>query len=117
MANEQHDPFRGTAERLIARKEQEREMAKQNLEAMQRSIKGMYKQMLKDDEIKSAVSQEMIAGVRGETRVSQVLDKLLNKTGQAMNNERGLNSNSIENFGNMDNVPTGQEERYWERED
>lgn len=110
--NTQADPFRGAAERLLARKEAEMERARQSLEATQRSIKGLYRQMLKDDEIKSAVSQEMIAGVRGETRVSQVLEKLMGKS----NSHDGLNNRSIESFNNEDNCPTGTEERYWERD-
>jgi hypothetical protein len=116
MAEQQNDPFRGAAERLLARKEAEMDRAKQALEATQRGLKNLYKDLLNDQEVKQAVSQEMIAGVRGETRVSDVLNKLLNKTGNAMNNERGVQSGSIEQFNNFNNDPTGNEDRYWERD-
>lgn len=104
--------FKAQAARVIAKKEAEMDRLKDSLEATNRSLRRMYKEMLNDDDIKSSVSQEMIAGYKGQTQVSQVLEKLMGRQKTA----DGLNTDGIERFNNIDNCPTGQEDRYWERD-
>lgn len=112
MSDSSENAYKAQAERVIARKEAERERLRQSIEATQRGIKKMYRELLNDDDVKSSVSQEMIAGVKGQTQVSQVLEKLMGRQKTA----DGLNTDGIERFNNPDNAPTGMEDRYWERE-
>lgn len=107
------DPYKAATERLFARKEAEKEKALDKLKAMERGIKNLYRDLLQDEEVKSSVSQEMISGVKGESRVSQVLEKLMGRQKTA----DGINAGDIESFHNETNCPTGQDEdRYWERD-
>lgn len=97
---------------IIARKEREIERAKEAVEAMKSALHKMHKQMLRDEEIKSSVSQEMINGVRGNAPLAGILAKL---KGSRAN--EGVNSSDLEDFGNADNTPTGLDDRYWERDE
>lgn len=97
---------------IIARKEREIERAKEAAEAMKSALHKMHKQMLRDEEIKSSVSQEMINGVRGNAPLAGILAKL---KGSRAN--EGVNSSDLEDFGNADNTPTGLDDRYWERDE
>ena len=97
---------------VIARKEREIERARDAAEAMKAALHKMHKQMLRDEEVKSSVSQEMINGVRGNAPLSGILAKL---KGSKAN--EGVNSSDLEDFGNADNTPTGMDDRYWEREE
>lgn len=106
------DVYKAQAARVIAKKEAEMERLKESLQATNRSIKKMYRELLSDDDIRSSASQEMIAGLKGQTGVSQVLEKLMGRQKTA----DGLNTDGIERFNNAENIPTGQEDRYWERD-
>ena len=97
---------------VIARKEREIERAREAVEAMKNALHKMHKQMLRDEEVKSSVSQEMINGVRGNAPLQGILAKL---RGSKAN--EGINSSDLEDFGNADNTPTGLDDRYWEREE
>lgn len=105
------DIYKAQSTRVLARKEAELDRLRESLDATKRSLSRMYREMLNDEEIKSSVSQEMIAGVKGQTPVSQVLEKLMGRQKTA----DGLNTTGIERFNNADDVPTGQEDRYWDR--
>ena len=98
---------------VIARKEREIERARDAAEAMKSALHKMHKQMLRDEEVKSSVSQEMINGVKGNAPLSGILAKLRGKTSA----DQGINSSDLEDFGNADNTPTGLDDRYWEREE
>ena len=98
---------------VIARKEREIERARDAAEAMKSALHKMHKQMLRDEEVKSSVSQEMINGVKGNAPLSGILAKLRGKTSA----DQGINSSDLEDFGNADNTPTGLDDRYWERSD
>ena len=110
--NQSEDVYKVQAARVIAKKEAEMERLKETLQATQRGLKKMYKEMLGDDDVKSTVSQEMIAGYKGQTQVSQGLEKLMGRQKTA----DGLNTDGIERFNNPENTPTGQEDRYWDRD-
>lgn len=97
---------------VIARKEREIERAREAVEAMKNALHKMHKQMLRDEEVKSSVSQEMINGVRGNAPLAGILAKL---KGSRAN--EGVNSSDLEDFGNADNTPTGLDHRYWEDSD
>ena len=97
---------------IIARKEREIERTRETVEAMKNALHKMHKQMLRDEEIKSSVSQEMINGVKGNAPLSGILAKL-----KGTKANEGVNSRDLEEFGNADNTPTGLDDRYWERED
>ena len=97
---------------VIARKEREIERARDAAEAMKAALHKMHKQMLRDEEVKSSVSQEMINGVRGNAPLAGILAKL--KGGRA---SEGVNAPDLEDFGNADNTPTGLDDRYWERDE
>lgn len=97
---------------IIARKEREIERTRETVEAMKNALHKMHKQMLRDEEIKSSVSQEMINGVKGNAPLAGILAKL---KGSRAN--EGVNSPDVEDFGNAENTPTGLDDRYWERED
>ena len=99
---------------VIARKEREIERAREAVEAMKNALHKMHKQMLRDEEVKSSVSQEMINGVRGNAPLAGILAKL---KGSKTNAAEGMNSTDLEDFGNADNTPTGLDDRYWERSD
>ena len=99
---------------VIARKEREIERARDAAEAMKSALHKMHKQMLRDEEVKSSVSQEMINGVKGNAPLSGILAKL---KGVKTNASEGINSPDLEDFGNADNTPTGLDDRYWERSD
>ena len=98
---------------VIARKEREIERARDAADAMKAALHKMHKAMLKDEEIKSSVSQEMIGGVKGNNPLSGILAKLM---GIKTNAAEGINSADLEEFGNADNTPTGLDDRYWETE-
>jgi predicted CopG family antitoxin len=110
--NQPEDAYRAQAARVIARKEAEMARLQDSINATQRGIKKMYKELLNEEDVKSSVSQEMIAGMKGQTAVSSVLEKLMGRQKTA----DGLNTDGIERFNNIDNAPTGMEDRYWERE-
>jgi len=99
---------------VIARKEREIEKARDAMEAMRNELHRMHKNMLRDEEVKSSVSQEMINGVKGNAPLQGILAKL---KGVKTNASEGVNSPDLEDFGNADNTPTGLDDRYWEREE
>lgn len=99
---------------VIARKEREIEKARDSMEAMRSQLQKLHKAMLKDEEIKSSVSQEMINGVKGNAPLAGILAKL---KGVKTNANEGINSADLEDFGNADNTPTGLDDRYWERDE
>jgi hypothetical protein len=105
--------YSAQGELVVRRKERDIEKAKDALAAMKSQIHKLHKAMLKDEEIKSSVSQEMINGVKGGSPLAGILAKLKGRTSA----DQGLNSADLEEFGNVDNCPTGLEDRYWEREE
>jgi len=105
--------YSAQGELVVKRKEREIEKAKDAMEAMKSQLHKLHKAMLKDEDIKSSVSQEMINGVKGNSPLAGILAKL---KGAKTNAADGLNSADLEDFGNADNCPTGLEERYWENE-
>lgn len=108
----ENDPYEAQTRTVLNRKAREMERAKDELDATKKMIKNMYRELLDDRDIRSAVSQEMIAGVKGQSQVSQVLEKLMGR----QKTSDGLNAKDIENFGNEYNCPTGNEDRYWDKE-
>lgn len=97
---------------VIARKEREIEKARDAVEAMKNTLHKFHKTLLRDEEIKSSVSQEMINGVKGNAPISGILAKLKG----IKSADSGVNSPDLEDFGNADNTPTGLDDRYWENE-
>ena len=98
---------------IIARKEREIERTRETVEAMKNALHKMHKQMLRDEEVKSSISQEMIGGVKGNAPLSGILAKLKG----VKSADSGINSPDLEDFGNADNAPTGLEDPYWSREE
>lgn len=99
---------------VIARKEREIEKARDLAEAFKSQLQGFHKKMLKDEDVKKSVSQEMMNGVKGNSPLSGILAKL---KGKSTNAAEGMNSPDLEDFGNADNTPTGLDERYWESDE
>lgn len=99
---------------VIARKEREIERIRDTAEAIKSQLHKLHSTMLRDDEIKSSISQEMINGVKGNAPLTGILAKL---KGAKTNAAEGMNSLDLEDFGNAENTPTGLDDRYWERSD
>ena len=113
MAENEKD-YSKQAQLIINKKEREIEAAKESVKAFERKIKQFHKEALRDPDVKNALAQEIVNGVRGRTPNSNLIDKI---RANAKGANQGINSDSIESFGNADNVPTGFDRRYWEEGD
>lgn len=99
---------------VINRKQRDMDKAKDAIEAMKSRLHKLHKTMLKDEEIKNSLSQEMINGVKGNSPLAGILAKL---KGAKTNAAEGINNPDLEDFGNADNAPTGMDDDYWNRDE
>ncbi len=90
---------------LISRKERELERMKEGLKAFEKELKNLYKTQLKDQDVRSALAQEMVNGVRGRA----VGNRQLLEAAQKIGGEGTVYWN--------EGAPTGFEDKYWENDE